>query len=57
MTYIPTYTENSILILLGFNLISMLPLLVYISYFDRSDDGAWLGRVGYYIIKLFRSFK
>jgi len=57
MTYIPVYTQNSILILLGFNLFSMLPLIIYISYFDKKDNGAWLGPVGGLIIKFLRRFR
>lgn len=33
------------------NLISMIPLLLYIAFFDKKDDGHWLGWIGQVLIK------
>ena len=36
---------------------SMLPLILYIAYFDKKDDGHWLGWFGTGIVKLLRKLQ
>jgi len=37
--------------------ISVVPLLIYISFFDKEDDGAWMGHMGFLIIQFMRGLK
>ena len=36
---------------------SMLPLMIYIAYYDKKDDGHWLGIFGIKVIKLLRKLR
>lgn len=36
------------------NIISIIPLMVYITYFDKNDDRHWLGMFGVKLIKFLR---
>ena len=37
--------------------ISMIPLIIYIAFFDKKDKGYWLGPLGRLIIKNLRRIK
>ena len=39
------------------NMLSMLPLIIYIAYYDKKDDGHWLGIFGIKVIKLLRKLR
>lgn len=57
MTFFEKFTNPLAIEMLVFGVISILPTLVYIAFFDKSDDGAWTGLLGYHIIKLLRWFR
>jgi hypothetical protein len=39
------------------NFISIIPLMLYITFFDKKDDGHWLGWIGQLLIKGLRRLR